>query len=98
MAVTEMQPGEHRRPGERGLGRPGDGRRPGSKDVCEGKGRGRRPPARPPAAPPLAWVLSNCSRSASRLWPGLRFSTRAGTFLMLFILPPPALPGRAPRD
>lgn len=50
-----------------------------------------RAPAPPPPALPasaLACVLSNCSRSASRLWPGLRLSTRAGTFLMLFMLPP----------
>lgn len=61
-----------------------------------GDGAARQPPA--PRGPPLAWVLSNCSRSASRLWPGLRLSTRAGTFLILFILPPPALPGPAPRE
>lgn len=56
-------------------------------------------PAPPPPALPasaLACVLSNCSRSASRLWPGLRLSTRAGTFLMLFMLPPTVFrPGSA---
>lgn len=50
------------------------------------------PPTQPAPAPALACVLSNCSRSASRLWPGLRFSTRAGTFLMLFMLSPTVSP------
>lgn len=72
--------------------------RPGPEGRARGVGeKGTHPPP-PPAAPTLAWVLSNCSRSASRLWPGLRLSTRAGTLLMLFILPPspPALPARLP--
>lgn len=51
-----------------------------------------------PLPPALAWFLSNCSRSASRLCPARRLSTRAGTLLMLFMAGPAPCTGlRAPR-
>lgn len=50
----------------------------------------------PPPSAALAWLLSNCSRSASRLCPPRRLSTRAGTLLMLFMAGPRS-PGSAPR-